>query len=48
MKAVKNCLAALVRGAFFISGTNASAESVWYAEFQVLNFSTDRLVMIWI
>ena len=43
MKAVKNCLAVLVSGALFISGTNASAESVWYAEFQVLNFSTDAV-----
>ena len=43
MKAVKKCLAVLVSGALFFSGTNASAESVWYAEFQVLNFSTDAV-----
>ncbi|MAD08364.1 MAG: hypothetical protein CMP86_13225 [Gammaproteobacteria bacterium] len=43
MKAVKNCLAVLVSGALFIVGTSASAESVWYAEFQALNFSTDAV-----
>ena len=43
MCSVKNCLAALVGGALFISGTNASADSAWYAEFQVLNFSTDAV-----
>ena len=43
MKAVKKCLAVLVSGALLFSGTNASAESVWYAEFQVLNFSTDAV-----